>query len=385
MAISEYQSEKGEKFWKAYVCIRSKENSSIRVQRWKFGCVSEKHAQREEIRLTRECQIEVSKQELKGATWGAIIDAWAKHLEMEGTSRLAETTRIDYVAAIRNYTVEWMNCAAIKITKLQVRECLTLLRVKGGSQGFQKRMKGLLNQVFVFGIESGMVKGMERSPTIGVQLDKPEEKKPEILTAGEIKKLLSEAHRLQSPWYPIWAMALLTGMRSGELYALLWSDINWENKSISVNKSFNCRMKRINSTKAGYWRSVPISAELLLLLKELKTQSGNRSNVLPRLEAWTRGYQAEELRKFCVGIGLTSIRFHALRACFATQLIQNGIPPIMVQKICGWKDLKTMQRYIRMAGIEIEGATECLKMLPTTEAATVEKASQLFSAFSAES
>lgn len=33
-------------------------------------------------------------------------------------------------------------------------------------------------------------------------------------------------------------------------------------------------------------------------------------------------------------------------------------------KICGWKDLKTMQKYIRLAGIEIEGATEKLKILP---------------------
>ena len=37
----------------------------------------------------------------------------------------------------------------------------------------------------------------------------------------------------------------------------------------------------------------------------------------------------------------------------------------MIQKICGWKDLKTMQQYIRMSGVEVEGATEGLKMLPT--------------------
>jgi hypothetical protein len=32
-------------------------------------------------------------------------------------------------------------------------------------------------------------------------------------------------------------------------------------------------------------------------------------------------------------------------------------------KVGGWKDLKTMQRYIRFAGIEVEGATEGLKFL----------------------
>ncbi len=78
------------------------------------------------------------------------------------------------------------------------------------------------------------------------------------------------------------------------------------------------------------------------------------------------GMQAQELRKFCLLTGLTSIKFHMLRACFATQLIHQGTPAIQVQKICGWKDLKTMQRYIRLAGVEIEGATEGLSFLPAT-------------------
>ncbi len=51
-------------------------------------------------------------------------------------------------------------------------------------------------------------------------------------------------------------------------------------------------------------------------------------------------------------------------ACFATQLLRDNIAPVVVMKICGWKDLKTMQRYVRLAGIEIEGATEKLKILP---------------------
>ncbi|MEK7691446.1 MAG: tyrosine-type recombinase/integrase, partial [Bdellovibrionota bacterium] len=91
---------------------------------------------------------------------------------------------------------------------------------------------------------------------------------------------------------------------------------------------------------------------------------------------WTRGGQARELRKFCIGMGLPSIRFHTLRACFATQLIRNGVPPIQIQKICGWRDLKTMQRYIRLAGIEIEGATAGLKILPERE--ITEKVVNLF-------
>lgn len=68
-----------------------------------------------------------------------------------------------------------------------------------------------------------------------------------------------------------------------------------------------------------------------------------------------------------MGNGLPSIRFHSLRACFATLLIRDGVAPAIAMKICGWRDLKTMQRYIRLAGIEIEGATDQLKILPEND------------------
>jgi integrase len=149
----------------------------------------------------------------------------------------------------------------------------------------------------------------------------------------------------------------------------MWSDVDFENSTVKVNKSYNIRMKMMKTTKSGYCRFVPISSELRSILLDLKKDAEitGRNFVLPRDWKWQKGLQARELRNFCKGLGLPSVRFHALRACFATQLIRSGVPPIQIQKICGWKDLKTMQRYIRLAGIEIDGATEMLKVLPTSE------------------
>ncbi|MEQ1878207.1 MAG: hypothetical protein ABL958_16315 [Bdellovibrionia bacterium] len=42
--------------------------------------------------------------------------------------------------------------------------------------------------------------------------------------------------------------------------------------------------------------------------------------------------------------------------------------PVVVMKICGWKDFKTMEIYIRMAGIDISGATDGLKLMPERDA-----------------
>ncbi len=366
MAIHQYETPEGETRWKVYVNMRSKQNPTLRIQRKIKEIASLKEAEREEFRLIRECERELQKQETKGETWGTLVEKFDYYLMDTPDCGMLEATKNDYLAALRTHTYCWWNMLAIDITKSDFRELLRDLKNDGYSVSHQKKMKSFVNRAFQFGIDHRLLPGLLHSPTLGVSLSREEEKKPEILTLTEIKKLLESARELNSPWYSTWAMALLTGMRSGELYALEWDDIDFEHKSISVNKSHNSKTRKIKSTKSGSWRSVPISSELNRLLQALKTSQGkNSKHVLPRCWKWEQGLQAQELRAFCVGLGITSVRFHALRACFATQLIRAAVPPIQIQKICGWKDLKTMQRYIRLAGIEIEGATEVLKVLPT--------------------
>lgn len=81
------------------------------------------------------------------------------------------------------------------------------------------------------------------------------------------------------------------------------------------------------------------------------------------MKVWRSGEQAKVLKQFCKSIGLPQIKFHTLRACFATQLIGSGVEPVKVMKICGWKDLKTLSVYLRLAGIEEKGVTEGLNFL----------------------
>lgn len=182
--------------------------------------------------------------------------------------------------------------------------------------------------------------------------------------------MLKAAKFTDNLWYPIWALALYTGMRSGELYALEWNAIDFENRLIYVHRNWTNK-KGYHETKGGYWRTVPMGDELVTFLKEVKLKSRDTKYVLPKFQVWTDGGQAEIMRTFCVGNGLPSIKFHTLRACFATQLIKNAVAPGTVMKICGWKDLKTMQRYIRLAGIEVKGATDGLKFMTGAEVSGV--------------
>ena len=197
-----------------------------------------------------------------------------------------------------------------------------------------------------------------------IALARDTEKKPEILTLTEIQTLIKKAFSFDHEWKRIWTAALLTGMRSGELHALEWSDVDFENKLLNVNKTYNVRVRDFNATKGGYWRQVPMSQDLERILIELKNQTGQTKYVFPRSWEWDKGLQARVLRRFCFLHGLPSIKFHTLRACFATQMLRCGVEAAKVMKVCGWKELKTMQIYIRLAGIEVQGVTESIKLFP---------------------
>ena len=99
--------------------------------------------------------------------------------------------------------------------------------------------------------------------------------------------------------------------------------------------------------------------------------------VLPRMSAWDKGLQAKCLRMFLTGIGLPQVRFHDLRASWATIMLSKGIPPAKVMKMGGWKDIKTMMVYMRKAGLDIKGITDGLDLhTPGREAGKVLNFSQ---------
>lgn len=357
--------EEDKTFYKVRVWVRSRANPNIRTSRQVAGLKSEQEAHREETRLTRECEQIVSDLERRGILWGELVTKWYDHqLKTKvATGRNSQTTLDDSLGSLNKWIGEFNNRPAIEINSFVVESLFQKLNEAGICHGHQRRIKNTIKGVFDFGIKSGILTGVLRSPTFDVVLKKAVEKKPEILTLSEMKLLIKKAFENEHPWSFVWAAALLTGMRSGELYALKWKSVSLETKLLSVVEAYNPRKKAFTPTKGSYWRDVPISSELEQVLVKVQEVTGQTEYVFPRFWKWHKGLQARELRAFCVLSRLPSIKFHTLRACFATELLRQGVEAAKVMKICGWKDLKTMQHYIRLAGVEIQGVTEPLKLI----------------------
>lgn len=391
MAVSSYEQD-GKVFWQVYVDIRGKKGSGLRFQRRLNGLPSERAARAKERDLIQELTAEATTRVAQGLTWGAVIDRWVEQQVNFPTKRYVRTTIEDYSALLRNWTKPWLARMACELNRGDGRFIDQLAEASNKSASFRRHLKHTINLIYTWGIEERLISGVHQSPVAGMHIERDRgESTPEILTTEEIRNLLVTAKETEHAWYPVWVTAVLTGCRSGELHALRRGDVEEiprdraidEEKLpperrrygfIRIRRSWNARTKTEGPTKAGHWRTVPISSELYwFMIHDLKIQTlSPEAYVLPRYSMWDRGLQAMVIRAFCLGHGLPSIKFHTLRACFATQLIASGVPSAIVMKICGWRDLKTMQHYIRLAGIDEGGATEKLRFIPS-EAAVMEK------------
>jgi integrase len=367
--------ENGVKKLMIYVNIRCSDHPSGRIQRRKRveGIVKgSAKANAIERDLIREVEREKAQRETVGASWEKMLglyelyarDELAKDNWCQSRQTLAEA-----ITSLHSWTKNWYKEAAGSICASDVTKLFHKMKEEGCSDSSIGKLRGDIRKVFEFGMLFDHIKGIKQSPTNGVSIKSRRRMRTEILSDDEIKKLLSFGKTYEPAWYPIWAFAAYTGCRNGELYALKWSDIDFQERLIMVQRSYNKKFKEEKCTKTGDWRRVSICAPLWEIVLELKRihdhdlQRGackNPGYVLPRPGLWQNGEQARKLRQFCEEIGITPICFHTLRACFATELLKRGVDVPSVMRVGGWKSLKTMMHYVRLSGVGDRGITDPL-------------------------
>ena len=104
----------------------------------------------------------------------------------------------------------------------------------------------MLKRIFQLAVEEGFI---SKNPTTGIQVRIPAPKQ-KVLTANEADKLLKEAQSCNHRFYAHWTVALFTGLRNGEIYALKVSDMDLEAGIIHVSKQYTSR-DSLYETKTG--------------------------------------------------------------------------------------------------------------------------------------
>lgn len=290
-------------------------------------------------------------------SWASILDMYFESIKFDS---LTEKTIYTRDKVLRKHTGEaWGSKLVDEIKAQDILEVLNK-SFETNSESHKKFFVKCVRSVLQFALNQGHI---NRNPTPLLKF-KVNEKIKSVLDEAQIIKLLQKAQEIDWEWYPHYAMAVYTGMRNGELYALTWDKVDLKKRLIRVDLSWSDK-NGYKSTKSGDDRVLEIPSPLLPLLQELKIKSGVNEFVLPRLVKWDKGEQARELRAFLKIIGLPMIRFHDLRASWATLLLSKGVAPSKVMAQGGWKDMDTMMIYMRKAGIDIKGSTSVLDDMNT--------------------
>ncbi len=249
------------------------------------------------------------------------------------------------------------------------------------TEGSLKTPKGLSPKTVrdILMVLHGVLKYIKRETgdgTSGIEIVYPKEEKKEmrVLTKEEqsrfVRYLLSE---MDSCKFGV-LLALLTGMRIGEVCALRWRDISINDKTVQVEGTMQ-RLQTLDgaaqktSVVVGSPKSetskrvIPLTDEAAALCSQMKPETPD-AFVLTGVPGHFMEPRALQYRlaKYTKACGLEQVNFHALRHTFATRCVEVDFEIKSLSEILGHSTVKvTLDRYVHPS---MELKRENMKKLP---------------------
>lgn len=191
------------------------------------------------------------------------------------------------------------------------------------SAGTVRSYLAVLAAVYKVGVRE--LRWCESNPVRDVTMPRPASGRTRFLSDDERAALLAACKASEAPaLYALVLLALTTGARRGELYALRWADVDMARRWAIFPK-----------TKNGTARGVPLVPSVVAELEKLPRTA---ARVFPECmtTAWRTAMRTA---------GIDGFRFHDLRHSAASRLVQSGANLSEVAQLLGHKDIRMTQRY----------------------------------------
>jgi len=252
-------------------------------------------------------------------------------MEME-LRNLAQRTIKDYVEHVARFAKHY-NCSPNKLGDKHIREYLHyLLAEKKFSWSYVNVTYCALKFLYKNVLHRPWNIDTIPPPKTGVKL-------PEILSEEEVACLLKAPTNLKHKM--ILMVAYSGGLRVSEIVNLKLTDID--------SKRMLIRVEQGKGRKDRYTLlSEPLLTELRLYYKRFKPQHYLFEGRIPGKPLSTATPQAVfNQAKTAAGIK-KNVRFHTLRHCFATHLMEAGVDIFTIKNLMGHRSIQTTLRYVRV-------------------------------------
>ncbi|UOR22296.1 site-specific integrase [Helicobacter pylori] len=196
---------------------------------------------------------------------------------------------------------------------------------------------GLLKSFLEFCEQEGYI---EKNPYFAITLKNAKEAKAiEPFSLEEVKTIIENAPSLRLKAFLM--VAFFTGLRTGEQLALMWEDIDFNEKKIVINKSLN-ELGQITTPKnKPSIREVDLLEPVEKILKELKaSEPDNKKMIFLNIPKRTQEFQ-KAFKALLKAVNLKEKKLYTTRHTFSSLMLSQGEEAMWVSKTLGHKDLNT--------------------------------------------
>lgn len=288
-------------------------------------------------------------------TLDTLMNKWIYNIKKY--DNIKPSTFESYEGTYRNYIKdsEISSLALYNIKSVNLQEHYIKMSKNGFSSSKIKKMNKLLFQFFKYAIQEGYI---NRNPAENVIIPKlatekqVKEDEVEYYTEKEVKLIKEKIKGNELELLVLFALG--TGLRQGELLALRYSDIDYTNKQLKVNRTVktnyifdenNQKHRQQNFLEpktSNSKRVVDIPSSLIERLENKKTDE------LIFTDAgaiWDARKLYRHWNYFLKENNLPIKKFHSLRHTYATLLLSNGVELITVSKLLGHSSVKITEIY----------------------------------------
>jgi integrase len=273
--------------------------------------------------------------------------------EMSEDSGKSYSTRTAYDVYLRNWIEPvWGSRSLSDVRTVAVEDWLHTLPLANGSRA---KIRNLMSTLFNHAVR---YEWTDKNPIRLVRQSAKRERAPDVLTAEEIRSLLSE---LNGPYYVMAFLAAVTGLRVSELLALRWEDVDFAAREIHLTRAIVCQHVGPLKTAASQ-KPIPMDAGLSARLLDWRGRcpynqetdyvfaSAQKNGQQP---LWPSSAMSKHIRPAAKRAGIRKhVRWHVFRHSFATLLKGNG------------EDVKTVQESLRHADSRVTLDTYTQGLMP---------------------
>ncbi|GIP10458.1 site-specific integrase [Paenibacillus macerans] len=268
-------------------------------------------------------------------------------------NKLSPNTIATYKGIIKKHIIPFFgeNKAIEKIKTLHCVDFMT--SIEHYSVSVQRNCYTILKSIFG---KAKQWKVIRVNPMNGVDRPKGDTRSKRYYDAEQAAMVLSELQKLPDNWRLFFTGCMIGGFRRGEMLALQWNDVDFDNQTITVSKSLAAGQVIKEPKSDASKRSVKMPKWFMDDLANFKSnwikdkedssdlwQGGEDEYIFHNGigKPYYRVVPSHRWKKFTTDHELPHIRLHDLRHTAATLLLEEGVSLKVIQERHGHADFQT--------------------------------------------